>query len=142
MSEIFTLHPKLKADAAFVRDFPLSRVLLMNDARFPWLLLVPRRPNVTELHELGECDRAALTQEIVHAGEILQSWARLRGGCDKLNIAMIGNMVPQLHVHIIARRKTDPLWPDAVWGRGDPVRYVADELKSVTAELAGRFDPQ
>ncbi len=142
MSETFELHPQLAADSAFVCDLPLSRVLLMNDARFPWLVLVPRRDNTTEFHDLSGHDRAVSTREIARASEILKSWATRRGGCDKLNIAMIGNLVPQLHAHIVARRKTDPLWPYAVWGRGDPVRYAADELQFVIAELAVRFAPQ
>lgn len=142
MNENFTLHSQLAANAALVADLRLSRVLLVNDSRFPWLLLVPRRSDVSEFHQLGECDRATLTQEIAYAGEVLEAWAGRHGGCDKLNIAMIGNIVPQLHVHIVARRKSDPLWPYAVWGRGDPAPYAAEDLQSAVAGLASRLASQ
>ncbi len=141
MNVTFALHPQLARDAVFLCDWPLSQVLLMDDSRFPWLILVPRRGEIREFHQLSECDRASLTQEIAHAGEILQAWAGQHGGCDKLNIAMIGNFVPQLHVHIVARRKTDALWPDPVWGRGDPERYEPDDLQPVVAGLARKFVP-
>jgi len=99
----FVLHPRLEADTGFIADWPLCRVLLMDDARFPWLILVPRRANVTEIHDLIEQDRTVLMPEISRASQSLKRWAELRGGCDKMNIAAIGNLVPQLHVHVVAR---------------------------------------
>jgi diadenosine tetraphosphate (Ap4A) HIT family hydrolase len=132
----FSLHPQIAADTAIICNWPLCRVLLMNDARFPWLILVPRRTDTIELIDLTAQDRTALMGEIARASRFLKSWAETRGGCDKLNVAMIGNLAPQLHIHVVARRRTDSLWPQTVWGRGEPVRYAADELASSVTELA------
>ena len=133
----FVLHPRLAADTAFVLDWSLSRVLLMNDIRFPWLILVPRRAGVSELFDLDEAARAVLMNEIARAGEKLKAWARLHGGCDKINVGSLGNMVPQLHVHVVARIAGDTAWPGPVWGAGEAVHYSADELARVTTELRG-----
>jgi len=133
----FVLHPRLEADTAFIADWPLCRVLLMDDARFPWLILVPRRANITEIHNLIEQDRTVLMHEISRASQFLRCWAEVRGGCDKMNIAAIGNLVPQLHVHVVARTRTDSAWPYPMWGRGDTVRYSPDELQRRAKELAG-----
>ena len=130
------LHPQIAGDAASICDWPLCRVLLMNDARFPWIILVPRRAEVSEVIDLSKQDRVALMDEIARASTSLKSWSEMRGGCDKLNVAMIGNLVPQLHVHIVARRRTDSIWPRTVWGPGDPVRYTAHELATAVRELA------
>jgi diadenosine tetraphosphate (Ap4A) HIT family hydrolase len=135
----FRLHSQIAADTISICDWPLCRVLLMNDARFPWIILVPRRAEVSELIDLTELDRVALMDEIARASTIVRSWAAMRGGCDKLNVATIGNLAPQLHIHIVARRRTDSLWPQAVWGRGEPLRYARDELKTMVAELADLF---
>ena len=139
---MFTLHPQLAGDTAAICDWPLCRVLLMNDARFPWIILVPRRPDASELFDLTEGDRVLLTGEITRASRILKSWAGGRGGCDKINIGMIGNIVPQLHVHIVARARADSAWPHPVWGRGAPLRYSLCELNRITAELPALFQPQ
>lgn len=117
----FTLHPRLQADADFVADGPLSRVLLMNDARYTWLILVPRRPGAVELFDLDATDRAALTGEIARASQTLK---RLTGAA-KINIGALGNLVPQLHVHIVARNPGDPAWPGPVWGHSPAVPYGA-----------------
>ena len=114
----------------------------MNDARFPWIILVPRHTDVVELIDLTEQDRIALMGEIARASMILKSWTVTRGGCDKLNVAMIGNMVPQLHAHIVARRRTDSLWPLTVWGRGEPVCYGTHELAIAVTELGDLFTAQ
>lgn len=132
----FALHPQLQADTAFIADWPLCRVSLMNDARFPWLILVPRRAGVTEMHDLADEDIMLLTQEIMRASKMAKSWAQSLGTCDKINIAMIGNIVPQLHVHVVARTKTDSAWPYPVWGRGEAVRYDGDELQRRLKELS------
>ena len=113
----FVLHPRLMADTAVIVDWSLSRVLLMNDKRFPWIVLVPRRPNVVELFDLDETSRDELTTEIARAAERLKGWASAsHGGADKINVGMIGNLVPQLHVHVVARKKGDAVWPGTVWG--------------------------
>jgi diadenosine tetraphosphate (Ap4A) HIT family hydrolase len=132
----FVLHPQLEAETAPITDWPLCRVLLMNDTRFPWLILVPRREAITELHDLNHTDSATLMQEIVRATRSLQRWAEVHGGCAKINVAMIGNIVPQLHVHVVARRKTDSAWPYAVWGRGTAMPFTADALQGLAKQMS------
>ena len=123
----FELHPRLAADTVFVTDWALSRVLLMNDARFPWLILIPRRPNLVELHDLSAEDRTFLIEELALAGERLNALT----GAAKINIGALGNIVPQFHVHMVARKPGDAAWPGPVWGHGKPVPYepaARDEL--------------
>lgn len=118
----FELHAQLRADTFAVGDWPLSRLLLMNDSQYPWLILVPRRPGLREIYELDAADRAQLLQESCLLGETLM---RLFAG-EKLNVAALGNMVPQLHLHHIVRRAGDPAWPAPVWGRHPAQPYPAD----------------
>lgn len=110
--QTWSLHPQLEGDTMPLGDLPLSRVLVINDATYPWLLLVPRRLRVDEITDLDEVEQAQLMTEITRVARALKSVT----GCDKLNIAALGNVVPQLHVHVIARRKNDPAWPKPVWG--------------------------
>jgi diadenosine tetraphosphate (Ap4A) HIT family hydrolase len=118
MSETgWLLHPQLANDVGLVGDLALSRVLAINAADFPWLILVPRRAGVTEIIDLGD-DAATLMSEIARVSRVLKAVTT----CDKLNVAAIGNVVPQLHVHIVARWKTDRLWPKPVWGADPPPR--------------------
>ena len=133
----FALHPKLLADTAAICDWSLSRVLLMNDRRFPWIILVPRRADISEIFGLDEADRAVLMDEIVRGSENLKAWAKAHGGCDKINVGSLGNMVPQLHVHVVARVASDAAWPGPVWGAGQAEPYSADELGHVVTELRG-----
>src|SRR5436190_8220484 len=95
----FVLHPQLEADTFFIADWALSRVLLMNDARFPWLILVPRRPAPCELHDLSHAERMVLIEELARAGKHLKALTQ----AVKINTAALGNQVPQLHVHVVAR---------------------------------------
>ena len=127
----FELDPRLASASSFVADWPLSRVILMNDARFPWLVLVPRRVGATEVFDLNEADRLTLSREYCRAGERLKALT----GCKKINICAIGNNVPQLHVHVIGRDEADPVWPSPVWSRGYAVPYEPAAL----AELLGRL---
>ncbi len=123
----FVLDPRLAADTIFVADRELSRVLLMDDARFPWLILVPRRVNAVELDDLSFDDQTQLLREVGHAMALLRSIA----SCGKFNIGALGNIVRQLHVHVVARRKNDAAWPGPVWGSGLADRYgtaVRDSL--------------
>jgi diadenosine tetraphosphate (Ap4A) HIT family hydrolase len=108
----WTLHPQLDRDTASLGDVPLSRVLIINDANYPWLLLVPRRPDIVEITDLGEVEQAQLMTEITRVARALRAITN----CDKLNIAALGNVVPQLHVHVIARFRGDPAWPKPAWG--------------------------
>lgn len=115
----FELDPRLAADTAFIADWKLSRLLLMDDARFPWLILVPRRTCACELDDLTNDDQAELTAEINQAMGLLREITPQ----DKLNVGALGNIVRQLHVHVVARRGGDAAWPGPVWGCGKPRRY-------------------
>lgn len=118
-STAFLLHPRLSADTIPVADLPLCRLLLMNDSRFPWVILTPRRENIREIFELPAEDRAALMDEIAAVSQTLQSLT----AADKMNVAALGNIVPQLHIHIIARFAGDCAWPNPVWGSGTAQPY-------------------
>lgn len=109
----FELHPRLAADTCAAGDFPLSRLLLMNDANYPWFILVPRRAGIREVYELDEADRHRLWHESAQLSRALMT--AFRG--DKLNLAALGNVVPQLHLHHVVRYASDPAWPAPVWGR-------------------------
>jgi diadenosine tetraphosphate (Ap4A) HIT family hydrolase len=111
----WSLHPQLQADTVAVGDLTLSRLLAIDDADYPWLILVPRRAGAVEIADLGD-EAAVLMAEIVRVSRVLKDVT----GCDKLNVAAIGNVVPQLHVHIVARSKGDPLWPKPIWGAAPP----------------------
>ncbi|NVJ98931.1 MAG: HIT domain-containing protein [Alphaproteobacteria bacterium] len=108
----FTLHPQLAKDTVFVAKLPLCRVLLMQDSTYPWVVLVPERGNVREMHQLDESDQQQLMREITMVAERLEVLFE----ADKMNVAALGNMVPQLHVHIVARYQDDPAWPGPIWG--------------------------
>jgi diadenosine tetraphosphate (Ap4A) HIT family hydrolase len=115
----FALHPQLAQDTVAIGELRLSRLLLNKDANYPWLLLVPRRPGITEIIDLDTEARARLMTEVADVSHALRDITQ----CDKLNVAALGNMVPQLHVHIIARRKGDVAWPRPVWGVAPAVAY-------------------
>lgn len=131
----WSLDPQLARDTAPVGDLPLSRLLLINDANYPWLLLVPRRPDASEIVDLAEGDRAQLMAEIAHTSRVMKAMT----GCDKLNVAALGNVVAQLHVHVIARGRRDPAWPKPVWGAVPAVSYGAAALQSRLADLRERL---
>jgi diadenosine tetraphosphate (Ap4A) HIT family hydrolase len=130
-AEIWTLHPQLARDTVPVGDLPLSHLLLMNDANYPWLILVPRRANVSELIDLSADERTQLMNEIARAAQALKDITT----CDKLNVAALGNMVAQLHVHVIARRKNDPAWPKPVWGAVPARAYEAATMQKLLTRL-------
>lgn len=119
---MFTLDPRLSDDSHALGDLPLCRLLLLRDAQYPWFLLVPRRAGVTEMYQLNEADREQLWRESLELGEQLIS--AFAG--DKLNVAALGNSVPQLHVHHIVRYRDDPAWPKPVWA-ARPMRDYDDE---------------
>jgi diadenosine tetraphosphate (Ap4A) HIT family hydrolase len=135
MTTEFELHPRLAADTVFVEDWPLSRVLLLNDARYVWLALVPRRMGLSELHDVVAADRGALTDEVMKASAGLK---RLTGAA-KINVGALGNIVPQLHIHIVARAPGDPAWPGPVWGHSRAEPYAAPALEQQLARLRGRL---
>ncbi len=113
MQTPFELDTRLAADCFVLGDWPLSRVLLMNDVQYPWAILVPRRAGIREIHDLEPADQHQLLDESVRLGRALM---QIFGG-HKLNVAALGNVVPQLHVHHVVRQPTDPAWPAPVWGR-------------------------
>jgi diadenosine tetraphosphate (Ap4A) HIT family hydrolase len=115
----WSLDPQLARDTVPVGDLTLSRVLLANDANYPWLILVPRRPALTEIIDLDENEQVQLLGEIAAAARVVKDISK----CDKLNIAALGNMVAQLHVHVIARFASDAAWPKPVWGAVPPSVY-------------------
>ena len=121
VTQAFALHPRLAADAIEVGAWPLCRLLLMNDGRFPWLILVPARPGLREIHDLPPVERAVLMEETARASSFMQRAFM----ADKMNVAALGNQVPQLHVHVIARFVGDPAWPNPIWGHG-PARPLSE----------------
>jgi diadenosine tetraphosphate (Ap4A) HIT family hydrolase len=135
VSETFELHPQLATDTIEIDRWDCCRVLLMNDASYPWLILVPQRADVRELHKLSADDLALATAEIVRASKAME---RLFQPV-KMNVAALGNMVPQLHIHVIARFTDDAAWPNPVWGAAPAVPYGADELAAHVAALRDAF---
>ena len=129
------LHPTLARDTVEVARLPLCRVLLMKDRRFPWLILVPEREAVREIYELPAADRAELIEEIARVSEVLKRLFHP----DKLNVGALGNVVPQLHVHVVARFATDPAWPGPVWGSGAAIPYADDQLEALRERLAAEI---
>jgi len=127
----FRLARELDAVTVQVSHLALSDLRLMDDARFPWLLLVPRRPEIAEIIDLVPADRLTLLDEIAVASQALKEVT----ACDKLNIGAIGNIVPQLHVHVVARYRTDAAWPGPVWGSGPAVAYAAAERDKLLSRL-------
>ena len=127
----FAIDPRLAADTHAIGALPFSELLLMDDARFPWVILVPRIAGARELIDLDEGDQRLLLGEIDHVARALETLLHP----DKLNIAALGNVVPQLHVHVIARFTSDAAWPNPVWGRGERVAYGERERAARIAEL-------
>ncbi len=128
---MFALDSRLQQDTLVVGDFPLSRLLLMNDSRYPWFILVPRRADVSELFQLDEAARAQLWQETNVLAEVLKDAL----AADKMNVATLGNVVSQLHMHVIARFREDAAWPAPVWGRGEAVAYSPEQVEALLARL-------
>lgn len=120
----FSLDPRLAADSCAVTTLPLCELRLMNDARYPWLILVPRQAGLVEISDLAAAEQTRLWQEVNQAAAALRATAP----CDKLNLGALGNMVRQLHVHVIARCIGDAAWPGPVWGYGAALAYTETEL--------------
>lgn len=128
---MFELHPRLADDTMVIGDFPLSRLLLMNDANYPWFVLVPRRAGVREIFQLGDTDQIQLLKESSQLARVLAKTFE----ADKLNVAALGNMVPQLHIHHIVRYSTDPAWPKPVWGLLPAKPYSPSAVQETCAKL-------
>lgn len=129
--ESFVLHPQLAKDTVLLGRIGDCQLLLMQDARYPWLILVPEQADLRELHELSDERFSTVTQTIKRLSRSLQTLT----GAPKMNVAALGNMVPQLHIHIIARREDDASWPGPVWGVGTAEAYTEDELSVLVATL-------
>ncbi|HEY5674974.1 MAG TPA: HIT domain-containing protein [Malonomonas sp.] len=121
---MFELDPHLQRDTVVLGDFPLCRLLLMNDRSYPWFILVPRRRGAREIHHLATEDQQQLWRESAE----LSRWIEQNFSYDKLNVAALGNIVSQLHLHHVARSIGDPAWPGPVWGARPAVAYAAAEV--------------
>ena len=135
---MYKLHRQLKQDTFYLGHLKLCDVLLMNDARYPWVILVPRRENITEVFQLSDADQYLLSTESAFVAKQLTSLVV----ADKMNVAALGNIVSQLHIHHVARYQTDEAWPAPIWGTGSTVTYsegeslaVAEQMKMVLKEL-------
>lgn len=135
MESTWSLHPQLAADTVAVGDLALSRVLLANDVNYPWLILVPRKPGMVDLIDLATNEQAQLLSEVDASARALKALTH----CDKLNIAALGNQVPQLHVHVIARFRCDAAWPKPVWGVTPPRVYAPAARDALVTSLRQRL---
>ena len=133
---MFILDKKLQQDSFFIGDLELCKVLLMNDANYPWLILVPRQNNLKDIIDLSFDDQIILLKEINFVAEILQNEFE----CDKLNIANLGNVVSQLHIHVIARKKNDATFPKPVWGNASAVEYCGNNLTKTLEKIQKYFN--
>ena len=125
------LHPQLVKDTIIIGRFNLCILLLMNDANYPWFILVPDRKNIQEIFQLEKSDQQALLTESSLLSEVLAK----EFSADKLNVAALGNIVPQLHIHHIVRYKKDPAWPAPVWGRHLAIAYSAQDVKDIKEKM-------
>lgn len=133
----FELHPNL-ASKIFIHDFPLCRILLEDERHYPWLLLVPRKPNISRMMDLQAFDQLQLMKELQGAQEIL--WKEFQP--TQLNVAAIGNKTPQLHIHVIARFQHDPAWPRTVWDHPIRMPYFLEEKEFCIQKLKGLFSSE
>ena len=142
----FTLHPAFAATSEFLAELKLCHARLQLDGRWPWVVLVPRKVGARELEHLSPQNRTQLMDEVVLAGAAVRAvGAALGRPVDKLNVGQLGNITPQLHLHVVGRRPDDPAWPGPVWGHGEPVPYAPATLARATeaaeAVLGGRRVP-
>ena len=128
---MFALHSQLKSDTHFICDLPLSSALLMNDANYLWLILVPRKPDLIELTDLSFIEQTQVLQEINSVAKILKK----EFNAEKLNIAALGNVVSQLHIHVIGRKKNDATFPKPVWGNAPAKPYATKEAEALIQKL-------
>ena len=136
MTKEFSLDPRFLADSIAVGMLPLCEVRLQNDARFPWLVLIPRRKDVSELFDLSAADQAQLFKEITTVAATLRTVTQ----CLKINVGALGNIVRQLHIHVVARNENDPAWPGPVWGSGVRAPYGDAEKAALIARLMSALD--
>ncbi|POA20172.1 HIT domain-containing protein [Pseudomonas sp. FW300-N1A1] len=128
---MFALDPRLEQDTLPIGDFPLCRLLLSNDSNYPWFILVPRRADISELFQLDSQDQAQLWRETTGLAELLKD----SFDADKLNVATLGNVVSQLHMHVIVRKREDAAWPAPVWGKHPATPYTAEQVAAIRERL-------
>ena len=128
---MYQLHPRLQQDTIYIGQFSLCDVLLMNDARYPWVILVPKKAALMEVFQLSADEQQQLMLESTFVARQLSVMV----GADKMNIATLGNVVSQLHIHHVARFTTDDVWPDPVWGKGQAISYHHDESSAICQQL-------
>ena len=131
MTTPFQLHPRLKEDCIAVGRFDLCQLLMMNDSQYPWFILVPEKAGLTEIYQLGKAERQILTEESSYLAENLAALYQ----ADKMNIAAIGNLVPQLHIHHVVRYQTDKAWPAPIWGKFTAVPYTQQHMTDTLAQV-------
>ena len=131
MTTPFQLHPRLKEDCIAVGRFDLCQLLMMNDSQYPWFILVPEKAGLTEIYQLGKAERQILTEESSYLAENLAALYQ----ADKMNIAAIGNLVPQLHIHHVVRYQTDKAWPAPIWGKFTAVPYTQQHMEDTLAQV-------
>ncbi len=134
----FQLHPRLQQDSVAMGQFSLSELRLINDSQYPWFILVPQREDISEVYQLSDKDQQLLQQESSLLAKALAELYK----ADKMNVAAIGNMVPQLHIHHIVRYKTDITWPAPVWGKFDAVPYSEQQLEKTLSQIKNSFKNQ
>jgi diadenosine tetraphosphate (Ap4A) HIT family hydrolase len=132
---VAVIHAQLLADCIVLGRFPLCHLLLSKDANYPWCILVPDREGVSEIHQLSDADQQQLIRESSQLARVLETVF----SPDKLNIAALGNIVPQLHIHHIVRYRDDPAWPAPVWGRGAPGAYTEQQLAALLEKLGAEL---
>lgn len=133
---MFVLSPQLEADTIFIGDLKLCRLLLSRDANYPWCILVPRREDITEIHHLNELDQQQLLKESSRLSTVMSDVF----SADKMNVAALGNVVSQLHVHHVVRYHTDPSWPAPIWGKLPPKNYTDSEIELRVAQIKGNLE--
>lgn len=127
----FQLHPRLKEDCIAVGRFDLCQLLMMNDSQYPWFILVPEKAGLTEIYQLGKAERQILIEESSYLAENLAALYQ----ADKMNIAAIGNLVPQLHIHHIVRYQTDKAWPAPIWGKFTAIPYTQQQIADIIVQV-------
>jgi diadenosine tetraphosphate (Ap4A) HIT family hydrolase len=128
---VFVLDPRLLQDTLPIGDFPLCTLLLSNDSNYPWFILVPKRPGISEVFQLSEAEQAQLWKETTYLSSVLDRTFK----ADKMNVAALGNVVNQLHMHVIVRLKSDAAWPAPVWGKHPAKPYSPEEVARIRSQL-------
>ncbi len=134
----FQIHPRLQQDSIKIAEFSLSELRLINDSQYPWLLLVPKRADMTEIYQLSSADQQQLQEE---SSLLAKTLAELYQA-DKMNIAAIGNKVPQLHIHHIVRYKTDKAWPAPIWGKFNAIPYTEQQIEQISRQITTQLKEQ